>query len=585
MHKYSTVIGRKLLSYILAFSFIITLAAFLYILLSDYQRGVSSYDRNLEQIRNSYQQSISYSLWNFDSGQIEAQLLGILNFPGVVYVYIENNGKLLHSAGNLYNQAERQYQFSLHYTSAGQEYPLGTLHISLDYTGLYDEIKEKTINILLTQFIKTFSISVFVLFIVHQVITRRLGRMADWARNFSLNNLSTPLRIQSSRVTPDELTTVADAINQMRHTLQQDMEQQEQSRRQLENIKEQLSIAINNAAIGFCTYSPGEDKVSCNAHFASRLAATEYELESLQHPLDKLLQRLEGPQAVPQRERINQLLQGRSGRIQDTFQLRNFHNELCYLEMTLQTTRYHDNRPQEIMICMADRTREQEALIQARELTVSLENKVTQRTEDLYNEQLRSHATIEQLQKELKQLSAEDEKEQQKKINELLLSQLVRLQQISPPLPAALPAFTEYLQVSVQERRSSINLARYTRLWLEEADLSEDKITLHLPFSLIVEEDPALIRFLFRHLILEEPALASSHHTDITLRLTADQVEFTARYQPDNNRLPELTEDQQTIASLCGHLISLRLHGSSERQLLAGSNQLQVRFALAMGNL
>ena len=585
MHKYSTVIGRKLLSYILAFSFIITLAAFLYILLSDYQRGVSSYDRNLEQIRNSYQQSISYSLWNFDSGQIEAQLLGILNFPGVVYVYIENNGKLLHSAGNLYNQAERQYQFSLHYTSAGQEYPLGTLHISLDYTGLYDEIKEKTINILLTQFIKTFSISVFVLFIVHQVITRRLGRMADWARNFSLNNLSTPLRIQSSRVTPDELTTVADAINQMRHTLQQDMEQQEQSRRQLENIKEQLSIAINNAAIGFCTYSPVEDKVSCNAHFASRLAATEYELESLQHPLDKLLQRLEGPQAVPQRERINQLLQGRSGRIQDTFQLRNFHNELCYLEMTLQTTRYHDNRPQEILICMADRTREQEALIQARELTVSLENKVTQRTEDLYNEQLRSHATIEQLQKELKQLSAEDEKEQQKKINELLLSQLVRLQQISAPLPAALPAFTEYLQVSVQERRSSINLARYTRLWLEEADLSEDKITLHLPFSLIVEEDPALIRFLFRHLILDEPALASSHHTDITLRLTADQVEFTARYQPDNNRLPELTEDQQTIASLCSHLISLRLHGSSERQLLAGSNQLQVRFALAMGNL
>ncbi|MDK2779292.1 MAG: hypothetical protein KYX62_16685 [Pseudomonadota bacterium] len=582
MLKYSTAIGRKLLSYILAFSFVTTLAAFLYILLADYQRGISSYDKGLQQIRNSYQQSVSYSLWNFDSGQIEAQLLGILNFPGVVYVYIENNGEMLHSAGNIYARSDRRFQFDLAYDSAGRNYELGTLHLSLNYTGLYDEIRDKAINILLTQFIKTFSVSVFLLFIVHQLVTRRLARMADWAGNFSLRNLSTPLTIQDSSDRHDELTTVADAINQMRETLQQDISDQETSRRELENLKEKLSIAINNAAIGFCTYHSDEDTIHCNSHFASCLSTTEYELEAMQHPMEYLTGRITGAQAVQQKERLNQLLQGRLGRVHDTLWLKNFAGEERYLEMTFQITRYRDTRPQEILICIVDRTQEQNALSQARELTMALENKVTQRTEELYNEQLRSRATIEYLEQELQRVHSERSQEQQRGINELLLSQLQRMNQlVSVSQAPALPVFLEYLKISVRDEPGTINLTRCVQDWLAEDPALAAHINASLPFSLIIEEDPAVIRFLFRNLILRDPAMNADSECELTLRLNQDQVEFTASYQPADNQLPALNADEEDVFRLCEYIISLRLHGSLSRTSSPGGRIL-VRFTLSM---
>src|SRR5690606_34011502 len=98
----------------------------------------------------------------------------------------------------------------------------------------------------------------------------------------------------------DELNMVADAINRMRDTLQQDVDERERARMQLENTKEQLSMAINNAAIGFCRYLPDNDSFECNNHFANQLASTELELESMKHPMDRLMDMISGPHGVEQ---------------------------------------------------------------------------------------------------------------------------------------------------------------------------------------------------------------------------------------------------------------------------------------------
>jgi HAMP domain-containing protein len=580
-------IGRKLLSYLLAFSFVTTLAAFLYILMSDYQRGMSSYDKNLHQIQTSYQQSISYSLWNFDSRQIESQLNGILNFPGVVYVYIENRGNVLHSAGDVYGQSDQRYSFALDYQSAGQSYHLGNLHLNLDYTGLYNELKHKTVNILLTQFIKTFSVSIFVLFIVHQVITRRLGRMAEWASQFSLNKLDHPLVLNDPPHKRDELNMVADAINRMRDTLQQDVDERERARMQLENTKEQLSMAINNAAIGFCRYLPDNDSFECNNHFANQLASTELELESMKHPMDRLMDMISGPHGVEQRERINKLLQGRIARIHDEFCLYNFRQEECYFDITLQITRYDENRPQQILICVVDRTKEQIARRHAQELTISLENKVTQRTEELYNEQLRTKATVQKLESELEQMNASERQQQQKKINHLLLNQLEHLAKHihQPEMLPGIQVFLQYLRITTQDTRTSINLTHCIEGWLNQAqELQSIEVNRLLPFSLIIEENPNLIHFLFDYLLLKDPALQYCRKLDLQLRLVDDMVLTSIDFHLNAPfEAGQITPDSEFYA-LCDHIISLRFDGALQRQLKTPT-QLHLEFSLDMARL
>lgn len=594
-HTHYASIGRRLLSYLLAFSFITTLAAFLYILISDYQRSLDSYDKNLQQIQTSYKQSISYSLWNFDSRQIESQLNGILNFPGVVYVYIETRGNLLHSAGDVYSRSDQSYSFTLDFQSAGQNYTLGNLHLNIDYTSLYDELRHKAVNILLTQFIKTFSVSVFVLFVVHQIITRRLGRMAEWAGQFNLNKLDHPLVLNDTHHQRDELSMVADAINRMRNTLQQDVEERERSRIQLENTKEQLSMAINNAAIGFCRYLPDDDIFECNNHFANQLASTELELESMKHPMDRLMNMIRGPHDAEQKERINKLLQGRIARIHDEFCLHNFRNEECHFDITLQIIRYNESRPQQILICVVDRTKEQIARHQAQELTISLENKVTQRTEELYNEQLRTKATVQKLERELEQINANERQMQQKKINHLLLNQLEHLAEHihQPDMLPGIQAFLQYLRIITQDKRTSINLTHCIEEWLSQAQaLQNIKVNPQLPFSLIIEENPLLIRFLLDYLILQEPMLNRCSQLDLNLRLINNQIITTLVFHlespPDNaptdpNSRP-LSNPGSEFYDLCDHIISLRFDGKLER-ILTAPNTLRLEFSLDMARL
>lgn len=584
MNKFSTVIGRRLLSYLLAFSFITALAAFAFILKGDYERSLSGYDQSVVQIRNSYQKSISYSLWNFDYRQIEAQLLGILNFPGVVYVFIENEDEVLHSAGDAYSHTDQHFNFPLDYESAGQAYHLGNLHISIDHTQLHNEIKEKALNILAIQFVKTFSIAVFILFIVHRIITRRLAQMADWAKKFHLNNLDTPLTTDHSSDSADEITMVVDAVNDMRYRLQQDLSLQEKSRREIEHVKEQLSIAINNAAIGFCTYHVNLDQFIGNAHFASQFGITEYELENLPHPMDALLGRIAGPDAVQQRERINQLLLGRLNRVQDSFEVRNFRDEQRFLDITLQITRYEDTRPRQILICVTDRTSESLALAKARDLAVSLENKVTQRTEELYNEQQRARAMIRQLEHELDRTQNQEQMAQQKKINELLLRQLSGAFGDSPETEGrSLNAIREYLAVSASDARESVNLTSCVKHWFEENPPTAIDYELKLPFSLIIEENPDLLGFLFKHLIINEPAIQLSQALSITLRLAGDTVEFTADYQLQKE-LPPADESYQDISELCQQILAMRFSGHLNSEQI-DEHTLRKRYTMAMRNL
>lgn len=555
-------IGLKLLSYLLAFSFLVTLATFSFILLSDYKRGIGEYGSSIQQIQTSYQQSISYSLWNFDTRQIESQLEGILNFPGIVYVYIETQTNMIHSAGDVLARTDHRHSFPLIYKSNDKVYELGRLYIDVNYSGLYDELTDKAFQILVTQFLKTFSVSIFVLFIVRQLVTRRLKVMSDWADRFTLDRVDEELLLEAKNGEDDELDLVASAINNMRKTLKDDIVEREHNQKQLEYTKEQLAIAIDNAALGFCQYFPETDTLTCNQHFANLLATTRLEMESMSHPMEQFMAMIGGDNGAELKERLNQLLFGRIARLQACFQLNSFSNEVRYAEVTIHTTSYKENRPGEILICMVDKTKEQLASNQAETLAVNLENKVSKRTEELYEEQQRAKGSIHKLTQQLERMQAQQSSQTDTHLNQIFLKQLKNDNKQS------LKQIERYLEISLTPQKQSLDLSTTIENWLrQQTQLKKIPVTPHLPLSLILEESEPLVSFLLENLIINEPLLERSQALDLHLTVHSDmaKVELIFTLMSDDQAIDN--EDTLLHCELCEHIITHQMQGELSREL------------------
>ena len=393
-------LANKLLAYVLVFSFFVTLVTSGYIIYSDYRQGTNTLNQSISQIQAGYQESISYSLWNFDSQQINTQLAGIINFPGVLNVYIETKEGLLHSMGNFEQESEEKYAFDLFFVSADRQYPLGVLNITLDYQGLYKTLFHKALNILVSQFFKTFSVSLFILFIFQRLVTRRLLLMSKWAQSFSLDNLDNALDINSTDKY-DEIDAVVKAINSMRNSLKEDIAKRELTEYTLNQTQYKLSIAINNAELGFCEYSQRSDRFDGNAHFAHHLGKSPELLNSIENPVDWFKGLICGENSIEQRERINQLLHGHMERICTELSL-TCDDQVKHFDTTIQVSEWDDNGlPFAIVFCILDKTEQVNASHQASELNYALEQKVTKRTEQLSHEQIQSKAQIKQLQHKL----------------------------------------------------------------------------------------------------------------------------------------------------------------------------------------
>ncbi|UTW49557.1 HAMP domain-containing protein [Bacterioplanoides sp. SCSIO 12839] len=567
-------VGLKLLSYLLGFSFIVTLITFGAILLSDYYRGINEYGNSISQIRSGYQQSISYSLWNFDTRQINSQLEGILNFPGVVYVYIESEGSLAHSAGNVLASSDERHSFPLSYQSTGNIYELGELYIDIDYTGLYQELMDKTFEILITQFLKTFSVSVFVLFIVRLLITRRLKVMSDWADSFSLNKLDQPLNLRLHQNEHDELDLVADAINEMREKLKQDVVERQQAQTLLEDTKERLALAIDNAALGFCQYHSHNDRVVCNHHFAKLMGSTQSELEQLSHPMEHLRDLVSGEMAAEQRERFNQLLYGRINRLQACLNLTDFSGQDKWVDTTIQVTRFEENLPAEILICVVDKTKEQQASRQAQELTLSLENKVAKRTEELYEEQQRTKVNIQKLSQQLERQQKNQSNCLQNPFNQLLL------QYMNQGNAELLTLTQAYLDIALNGQQDTLDLSQSIKHWMtNKLPLDSIEVDQDLPLSLILEENERLIYFLLDNIILKDPVFPTCERIGLKLSLLGNYASIhisMANHQP----LDSQPSAPPAATHLYEYIIGNQMQGEFKRKLT--DNQLTIEFSFAL---
>jgi PAS domain S-box-containing protein len=218
-------IGWRLLVRVLFFSSAITLLLTLAQLYVDYRRDVSILDQRMSEIDSGYRQSLGEGLWRLDARQLQLQVEGILRLPDIRFVELreatDRADPLVVTAGSRQSDPPARRDFKIFHTNQGAEQLLGILKVEATFDGIYRNLLDTAATIMVSQAIKTFVVSFFILFIVHRLITRHLVAIATSLRQYDLLGSHGPLRLE--RHPPkaaDELDHLVGAFDQMYARLQ-----------------------------------------------------------------------------------------------------------------------------------------------------------------------------------------------------------------------------------------------------------------------------------------------------------------------------------------------------------------------------
>lgn len=235
----------KLLASIILCSSLITLIATIGQLYLDYRYERTAINERIQQIESTSLPSLANSLWEISPKQVQLQLEGINQIPDVEFITLDTPYNEHYKSGKRPLSSILEKQYNITHTEDGKEYPLGVLKLIISLDHLYQRLWDKAFVILLSQGVKTFLVSVFILSIFYHLVTQHLSVLANYARKLSSDKLNTPLVLnREDNNKPDELNEVVTAMNSMRQSMLNDFEKRETAEAALETLNRELEERV-----------------------------------------------------------------------------------------------------------------------------------------------------------------------------------------------------------------------------------------------------------------------------------------------------------------------------------------------------
>lgn len=330
-------LAPRLILYILLFSSVVTFFATAFQLYLDYSRDLRAIDTRLLQVRNSYLQSITLSLWSLDYEQLRSQLEGIQALPDMQYLEIEVDGKPLLTVGqaNKKNLLRESYPITHHYRE--QDIRLGTLHVAASLDGVYKRLRDRVLVIFGAQAIKTFLVASFIFLLFQLLVTRHLQRISHYVRSKRLGYPSDPLTLRRTGRShaPDELDDVVHAFNQMCTNL-------ELSYQQLAESEERFDLAMRGANDGVWDWDLSTDRVYYSPRWKEMLGYSAQEITDDPSEWHERLHPQDKERVVKQLERH---LNRETAQFECTFRLRHKSGSYRWILSRGQALRTSDGSP------------------------------------------------------------------------------------------------------------------------------------------------------------------------------------------------------------------------------------------------
>ncbi|WP_160285455.1 ATP-binding protein [Pseudomonas knackmussii] len=239
-------LARRLLLRVLAFSLCFTLLAGGVQLYLEYRREMRDIDARLELIRSGYLASFERSLWDLNQVQLNVQLHGLVDFPDIAWASLASPDFNLIQGDIQAPGPLRVEHFPLSYQPPdGEQRALGELVVAIDLGAIYRRLWHGGLSNLLWMGLFLCGLAVALSWQFHSLVTRHLGRMAEFAGRMAGGDLQRPLRLDKRiRAEDDEIDTVAHAMDDMRQALG---EERAELQRQVERRTDSLRRAKDEA--------------------------------------------------------------------------------------------------------------------------------------------------------------------------------------------------------------------------------------------------------------------------------------------------------------------------------------------------
>jgi len=222
-HTPTNGIARRLIILVVLFSSLITLATTAAQLFGDYRDDVDEINSGFDQIRTTSLQSIAESVWVIDDARLETQLRGLARLPDITHLSISVENNVQWEIGQIDDAAAVSKEFPLYNRHRNEDILIGTLTATASLSGVYERLIDKAAIILISNAVKTFLVSGFVLVLFQVLVTRHLVEISDFARSIGQGRKVPELslaRRKGAGQNQDELDFLTKAVNDMRRGLE-----------------------------------------------------------------------------------------------------------------------------------------------------------------------------------------------------------------------------------------------------------------------------------------------------------------------------------------------------------------------------
>ncbi len=234
-------VGRRLIVLILAFSSVITLVVSVVQLAFEYRGLRNAMERELDGIA-IYVPTIAGSVWDFDEKQIQRAINALILLPDLVEVRViatDTSKQWVASKALTLNTVTRRYP--LRYESRGEETDIGVLEVVGSLDGIYRQVLNSALNILLSNAVKTLLVALFMVVLIRRLVTTRLEAMASKVHALAPSMM--PLR-QVVETHPQPMPEGLDELDAVQWTLDRTAEDLGAAVKALDGLNQDLETRI-----------------------------------------------------------------------------------------------------------------------------------------------------------------------------------------------------------------------------------------------------------------------------------------------------------------------------------------------------
>lgn len=208
-----------------------------------YRQQIDSANQTMDEIGRTFVPSLAAGLWAVDQARVDLLMDGLARMPGVAYARLDSEGQRVERGRPVARPALAR-SFPLAYDRGGH-FPLGALQVAVDREYLTTRLFGASLRIALTTLAGLTTASLMLLLLFRHWITRHLERMADYARNAGIAQLSTPLALdRPGRRRPDEIDQVVFAFNELRGRMVEEMAKRDRQEHELQAYRDHLESLV-----------------------------------------------------------------------------------------------------------------------------------------------------------------------------------------------------------------------------------------------------------------------------------------------------------------------------------------------------